>query len=91
MNEVTNILLGRAPVKCEGIGLCFIDYLGKRPPRRGEWYLSGALPFAYRAPNNLPVSYLVVHPAFHAVPMTGYIHGVPVVASDAKPYAIGEL
>lgn len=25
----------------------------KRPPRRGEWYLSGAIVQAYRAPNDL--------------------------------------
>jgi len=25
----------------------------KRPPRKGEWYLSGAIPEAYRAPNDL--------------------------------------
>lgn len=26
-----------------------------RPPRKGEWYLSGATPLAWRAPNDLPV------------------------------------
>lgn len=26
----------------------------KRPPRKGEWYLSGAIIEAYRAPNDLP-------------------------------------
>jgi len=25
----------------------------KRPPSKGEWYLSGAIVTAYRAPNNL--------------------------------------
>lgn len=25
----------------------------KRPPHAGEWYLSGAIPAAYRAPSNL--------------------------------------
>lgn len=25
----------------------------KRPPRKGEWYLSGAIIAAYRAPNDL--------------------------------------
>lgn len=24
----------------------------RRPPKRGEWYLSGAIPEAYRAPND---------------------------------------
>ena len=25
----------------------------KRAPKKGEWYLSGAIPIAYRAPNDL--------------------------------------
>lgn len=25
----------------------------KRPPKRGEWYISGSIPYAYRAPNDL--------------------------------------
>lgn len=29
----------------------------KRAPKKGEWYLSGARPVAYRAPNNLSSSY----------------------------------
>jgi hypothetical protein len=29
----------------------------KRPPRKGEWYLSGALVEAYRAPNDLTAAY----------------------------------
>lgn len=28
-----------------------------RPPRKGEWYISGAIPGAYRAPNDLDTSY----------------------------------
>lgn len=28
-----------------------------RPPRAGEWYLSGAVVAAYRAPNDLSTSY----------------------------------
>jgi hypothetical protein len=28
-----------------------------RPPKRGEWYISGAIPEAYLAPNDLTVSY----------------------------------
>lgn len=29
----------------------------KRPPRKGEWYLSGAIIEAYRAPNDLTQSF----------------------------------
>ena len=30
-----------------------------RPPKRGEWYLSGANPCAYRAPNDLSSAYWI--------------------------------
>jgi hypothetical protein len=30
-----------------------------RPPRQGEWYLSGAIPAAYRAPNDLSTPYWI--------------------------------
>lgn len=29
----------------------------KRPPKAGEWYLSGSTPEAYRAPNDLSTAY----------------------------------
>ena len=29
----------------------------KRPPKKGEWYLSGAIPAAYQAPNDLTSVY----------------------------------
>ena len=29
----------------------------KRPPKKGEWYLSGAVVGAYRAPNDLSTSF----------------------------------
>jgi hypothetical protein len=32
----------------------------KRPPRKGEWYLSGATPEAYRAPNDLTQVFHIV-------------------------------
>lgn len=34
----------------------------KRPPRKGEWYLSGAIVSAYRAPNDLDTPYLIATP-----------------------------
>jgi hypothetical protein len=36
--------------------------IGKRPPRKGEYYLSGAIPAAYIAPNDLTTAYLIVEP-----------------------------
>jgi hypothetical protein len=32
-----------------------------RPPRKGEWYLSGAIPMAYKAPNDLDTSYAILY------------------------------
>lgn len=31
-----------------------------RAPRKGEWYLSGAIPEAYRAPNDLSTPYHIL-------------------------------
>jgi hypothetical protein len=38
------------------------EVLGFRPPKKGEFYLSGAKLMAYKAPNNLSYSFLVVKP-----------------------------
>ena len=31
----------------------------KRPPRKNEWYISGAIPEAYRASNDLNIPHLI--------------------------------
>lgn len=31
----------------------------KRPPKKGEWYLSGAIVEAYKAPNDLTTAYYI--------------------------------
>jgi len=31
----------------------------KRPPKAGEWYISGAIPEAYRAPNDLSQKHVI--------------------------------
>jgi hypothetical protein len=36
------------------------EYVGFRPPLKGEYYLSGAVVQAWRAPNDLPTAYHVV-------------------------------
>lgn len=33
-----------------------------RPPRKGEWYLSGAIVAAYQAPNDLSTPYWIAVP-----------------------------
>lgn len=35
---------------------------GKDFPKRGEYYLSGAIPQAYKAPNDLTTKYEIVQP-----------------------------
>jgi hypothetical protein len=37
-----------------------------RPPRRGEWYLSGAIPQAWQAPNNFKTAYSILRPGTDA-------------------------
>ena len=52
-------------VKFEGKGLASrwsYRMVGFRPPRRGEYYLSGAIVEAWRAPNDLTTAYHVVEP-----------------------------
>lgn len=36
-----------------------------RPPKRGEFFLSGAPPEVYRTPNDLSQSYHIMRPATH--------------------------
>lgn len=36
--------------------------VGKRPPKKGEYYLSGAIVQAYQAPNDLTTAFMVVEP-----------------------------
>lgn len=63
-----------APLHFEHMGMCYYRKLGKRKPRRGEYYLSGAMVAAYRAMADCPAVYEVVVPLFHALrvnPVTG--------------------
>ena len=43
-----------------------------RRPRKGEWFLSGAIPTAYKAPNNLSTAYHIMQPV-KAKPVTKMI------------------
>lgn len=57
--EVMDPVKGR-PRPMGGIGVIGLaaKWTGKqRPPLKGEWYISGAIPQAYRAVNNLKVSF----------------------------------
>lgn len=35
-------------------------------PKKGEWYISGAIPMAYRAPNDLSTSFMIAEPTHYA-------------------------
>ena len=41
----------------QDLNVCAIYSGHRRPPRKGEWYLSGARVAAYRAPNDLSSEY----------------------------------
>jgi hypothetical protein len=55
--------------------LMFYRVVGTRPPKKGEWYLSGAILEAWRAPNDLTTAYQIAVPTHYAVPRTGYDRG----------------
>lgn len=48
----------------------FYRYVGLRAPKKGEWYLSGAIIEAYQAPNDLTTEYMVVEKVARAVRRT---------------------
>ena len=48
-------------------GFWYYRVVGWRPPKRGEWYLSGAIVQAWRAPNDLDQTFLVVERTEKAV------------------------
>lgn len=59
---MSNLVI-RGPVYFEdGLGHCFIKCLGHRPPRRGEYYLVGALMRAYRALEGMTAHFHIVKP-----------------------------
>lgn len=65
-------------VRDDRTDFCFYRKVAFRKPLRGEWYVSGADPMAYRAPSDLLTPYLVVVPTHHAKTVTRYERGQPV-------------
>lgn len=51
-------------------GFYFYKVLGFRPPKRGEWYLSGAVVEAYKSCSDLETPYLVIETTAKAVQRT---------------------
>ena len=63
------------PVQFEGLGMCFYEAGPMRAPRRGEFYLSGAIVEAYRAPNDLGDVRRIVRPTHYAKQRMAWIEG----------------
>lgn len=58
---------------------CFYEVLGFRPPKQGEYYVSGAIPAAYKAPNDLPTAYQIVRPTHLAARRPeGWVRSYPI-------------
>ena len=67
----------------EGVGVCFYTVADIRPPKAGEFYLSGAIVTAYKAYRDYPPSaaYQIVVPTHLACPVQAYVRGA---ALDAR-------
>lgn len=63
------------PLEFEGLGLCYYRVGAWRVPERGEFYLSGAIVTAYRAPNRLGNPFRIVTPTHKARRVSGYVKG----------------
>ncbi len=57
---------------------CYYKHIAFRPPRQGEFYLSGAIVQAWRAPNNLSIAYHVIQPTHHAKKVSVHKKGAKV-------------
>lgn len=81
------------PCNFEGIGMCFYEAGEFREPKRGEFYLSGAIVEAWRAPNPYPLGsrYRIVRPTHRAVQKTYWAEGERVVLVVPKPGCTIEL
>ena len=57
---------------------CFWESVGRRPPKKGEYYVSGALPMAYKARGDLSTAYTIVVPTHFARRVTTWAKGEPI-------------
>lgn len=48
-----------------------------RAPKRGEWYLSGAIPECYRAPGNLTTAYHIMRIVIVRLETVATVTGLP--------------
>jgi hypothetical protein len=61
---------------------CFYRRIAVRAPKKGEFFVSGAIPQVYRAENDLTMTYLIIVPTFYA--RRAIIPGEPVPSIDAR-------
>lgn len=54
---------------------CFWKAVGMGTPKEGQWYVSGAVPMAYRAPKDLSSSFMIVRPTFYAEQVQQWVAG----------------
>ncbi len=45
---------------------CFYEVIDYRKPKKGEFYISGSQPNAYKAPNDLSTEYIIAIPTHGA-------------------------
>ena len=67
------------PCHFDKIGMCFYEAGDFRKPRKGEFYLSGAIVQAWRAPMDCLADYRVVRPTHHAKQVMRWVEGEKVV------------
>lgn len=68
----------KAVLNFEGIGPCFWRGLVWKLPERGDWFVSGAIPEAYRARQHLTTHYWCVEPTEYAKPAMTYVRAEAV-------------
>ncbi len=63
----------------EGLrGKHWCDHVATRSPRKGEYYLSGAIVSVYLAYADMAEKRTIVKPTHKAVPQAGYVRGATV-------------
>jgi len=68
INERTNgNALGGVP--------CYYTIEGTRTPKKGEFFVSGAIPEAYKAYSDLDTEYMIVKPTHRARRVAGFERG----------------
>jgi hypothetical protein len=67
----------------DGLGECYFKIDEYRPPKRGEYFASGAIPFGYKAFRDMTSPAWVVVPTFKARIKTIRTKGAPVGAQSS--------